>query len=139
MSSALEKGRKNTAAKQLPLWLRPAVPTIRKLLKNGALNQRVYPLVMLCAFIQLISDNLFVNHWFTLLSQNRKTIIHDFSLKINAQVSLYHPVSHNKKAAYRKSDGDCSPPQNYDQIVIIVDYKKQQTLRRMSAASGYSG
>ena len=31
-----ENGRKNTAAKQLPLWLRPAVPTYRKLLKNGA-------------------------------------------------------------------------------------------------------
>ena len=63
-----KNGRKNTTAKQLPLWLRPAVPTIRKLLKNGALNQRVYPSIMLCAFIQLISDNLFVNHWFTLLS-----------------------------------------------------------------------
>ena len=37
-----EEGRKNTAAKQLPSWLRPAVPTIRKLLKNGALNQRGY-------------------------------------------------------------------------------------------------
>ena len=44
MTPAAENGHKNTAAKQLPLWLRPAVPTIRKLLKNGATNQRGNPL-----------------------------------------------------------------------------------------------
>ena len=75
MASAPEKGRKNTAQKQLPSWLRPAVPTIRKLLKNGALIQRGIPLnhalrlysfIMLCAFIHLSGDSN--NHWCTYLS-----------------------------------------------------------------------
>jgi len=40
---------------------------------------------------------------------------------------------------YESGGGDCSPLQNYYQIVIIVDNRKQQALRRMSAALSDSG
>ena len=80
-----EKGRKNTAAKQLPSWLRPAVPTIRKLLKHGAPNQRGIPLTISCTSIQLADDSV-VDHWYALLSDNSIIIIHDNGQKINAHV-----------------------------------------------------
>ena len=42
MASNPEKGRKNTAAKQLPSWLHPAVPTIRSYPKTAHQFKGVY-------------------------------------------------------------------------------------------------
>ena len=43
MGSALEKGRNNTAAKQLPSWLHPAVPTIRRYSKMAQQTKGNHP------------------------------------------------------------------------------------------------
>ena len=43
MEATPEKGRKNTAVKQLPLWLHPAVSTIRSYPNNGTTIKRESP------------------------------------------------------------------------------------------------
>ena len=65
MALAPEKRRKNTAAKQLPSWLRPAAPTLRKILLYGPPKQKsiVLPLSSLRLFIQLPDDCLTNDHW----------------------------------------------------------------------------
>ena len=65
----LKKGHNNTAAKQLPLWLRPAVPTIRSYLYAAHQTRGLYftPHAMRL-YIQLTDDSLPGNHWFNLLS-----------------------------------------------------------------------
>ena len=63
---SVENGYKNAAAKQLPLWLHPAVPTIRSYLNQGAPNRRGLAPRILCAAIHLTDRT--ANHGYTLLS-----------------------------------------------------------------------
>ena len=65
MASNPEKGCKNTAAKQLPLWLHPAVPTIRSYPKTAHQFKGVYhppcsaPLFSFQAIVMIIGVRTF--------------------------------------------------------------------------------
>lgn len=83
MALAPEKRRKNTAAKQLPSWLHPAVPTIRSYPKTAHQFKGVYPPSVFCASVQFSGDSN--NHRCTAPFIEFFCIIHANAAKINQE------------------------------------------------------